>query len=583
MDVCYKILTNQDFGINPIYIRHVLYNLLTRDINLVNNAIFEAFNKVTSEYNKMIQQKLSNMLHKYSIEEFNEMFLRYYSNSAKVINTLQMFEQVIANKENNYSYIGIMRKYLFYNNVINHKYNYNNVALYLYEILNQLISNSVDINSVIQLIKIQTLFTNFSYTAKQDRAKLFNIDIDQKFFIGMHNNQNLINDFVNYIDQNIRKKDNIDELKKTLKIVNQFQDKSTFYLYYKKSLMNRLLTLHKDEHDLEIENELLNVFTINNNQDVNSNNILCKMKYQIEDIKTSWSTEKIFHNKIPKMNSNRFKDYDVKLYNSKICTVNTFRSYAWDMNHYTNYIPNIDIDVYCEAYRKLYNVSYEDRKVNFNFDDSIGVIKLKFGNKHYLFEIVLSQMFVLLEIIKQKQITAKALGELLQIPENKLTVILNSLLIAKIIGREKGDVSDKNIRFIINKDCNFPDDNVSLVQFYKNLLTQKEKTKVQNNDSLLFSKIIQVLKKTGDATINQIYAELHNNKVDASLLSIKKVLDKSISSNFIMKDNLLYKYINTAVDSSDSETESDTEDETDKIVDEIMTTINTATEEAIVT
>ncbi|CAH6421498.1 Cullin family protein [uncultured virus] len=560
---CNKILTNNISDVNAIAFNNLLFLLLNRYPQETNDLIFEIFDEETIKFSDILKKNLSE--NKFNIEFFINKYKNFYSCTQKLIYNLAYFESKIQRDQNckQFSQLNLIRSYLFYKNVINHKYDYNMQNTYLYEIFSKIISfENTNMETILKLFNMKQYYYRLSHIPKQNKEQLFNFDQDRKFLVNLGSNQDFVKNLVIYINTKIieitKSKETLSEnsqLVNLIKFVSNFDEKNLFFMYYVKCLENRLLN---HGTDIELEKSLIKYF-----KTPQDNKIIQNMMYKIEDIYYTNKYKEHFVKLTVQISSEKYKNLDLTKLNREIMNMKILRFYAWEDSKYTDIthydVPN-ELSPYIDIFNKYFVSAYPNREIKWNFDLGTAIIKIKF-NKIYQFKVTTSQLFLILQLKNKQKKTALQLSENMGIPLSKLGPVINSLLTAQLI--ERNDESDNDPKMTINLNENFEysDENISLVNLMpKQIITTNDDKEINEKfamgrENILQARIVKVMKINQQLDFNSLLNLARKEMpfdFDDSMFA--KSLELCIKQLYIKKmDQNQFKYIENIEDSNEDE------------------------------
>lgn len=466
---CLATLFGDDFNI--LEFNNLVFHLTNANTILVAKLIVEVFDEATENIYKQIQKDMVDS--KFTLESFTQYYNTYLQNSLVLSKYLSYFDtKVIMNNSNKYSYIGMVRKYMFYRNVINTTYTYQNTDKYMYEILRNNIeqldmTQEYSITIVKNLFKMYSFYNRMSYIVKGNANELFNSKIDHLFQSSLGNNHVFVKPISYHIHNRITQiKSSDDQLFTNISnliklITNNFEDRDIFNMYYEKLLEIRLLS---DSCNLNVELALINNFSR-----PKDNNFIQNMLNKLEDIQTMETDDKMLHTKVElQLTEPKYKNkLDVSKINLKILKTKVFRNHAWSYSRVDDnneMIVPFDVAPYIDIYNQYYKIKYPYRKLEWNFDQGVGIIKIKLGEKYYNLQVNTPQMFVLLQFNEKQKLTAIELASNIGLPMSKFGKVLNSLIKSKILNRDKEKKpNDPTMEIFLNQEFNYDKENISLV------------------------------------------------------------------------------------------------------------------------
>jgi hypothetical protein len=555
--LCINILEGNVININYLYVENLLLNLVNNNYKEISNILIDVFNYTTNNLSLYIQNKLdenSLMLHEY-IDKYD----KYYKNTIQLKNIFKYYEDCIYHNNNSSSsttssYILKIRNISLYLNTYNKKYNYKGKQIYIHEYFSNDLNKFLDDNNIHYLIKYYKMsnfykyYFNYYNLSNDTINKYFNNNINikikncqekiiQKVLIHINNK------IINLQEKNTKKeiKDSLNTIQDMLKMSIVIFDKGIFLILYQKYLIDRLVT-HKIMPEVELE--IIKMF-LNHKKDYE---YYIRFMYQISDAIMNKQHNNIFKNIQVNIITDEFKNFNIHKLKREECKFFIMRKDVWNynINDLTSYNLPKELDIYITIFKKYYQDRYENKKIIFQNDNSNGVLKMKlYDNKEYLIEMNFLQMSTIINICKFKNISASELSNKLNIKLNYLEHILNSLLYYKLIKRDEGLEDNPNLNFMINWDCKFTMDKISIIKTYNDFKDNKiDKTVKENkiNINVLRAKIIGLLKLknyTFDKLLLKLKTELQDD-ITAEIL--EKELQLSIKNKRIIKDNDLYMY-----------------------------------------
>ena len=469
--------------------------------------LIEVFDEVTTVIKSRINDSITNKT--FTLQSFVDTYNSYLKNSLVLSKYLSYFDlKVLIGNNNKYSYIGLIRKYMFYRNVINTQYS--NEQLYMYEILRKQVetadmSQENTINIIKQLFKMYSFYNRMSHTPKKNKEQLFNDKIDKLFLASLGSNQEFVKTIAYYLHNGIKNlkttdKSGLENISNLINLIStNFNERDMFNMYYEKLLEMRLLN---NEYNSEIEFGLINNFSR-----PKDNKIIQNMIHKIEDIQKSVADDVVLHTKIditvtPDSDKKYKNKVDISKINLKILTAKVFRNYSWSYsrtNDNDNMTVPFDVAPYIDVYNQYYKMKYPYRELDWNFNYGTGVTKIKLGGKHYFLQLNTPQMFLLLQFNHQEKITAVELASNMDIPMSKLGRILNPFLKTKILAREKTKESnDPTMCIFLNQNFSYESDKISMVGLMNQ--TKVNDTEIQDRfaigqNNILQASVVRQLKK----------------------------------------------------------------------------------------
>lgn len=561
-NVCKKILYGNCKSNNK-HIHRLVYDLVTSGYQV---DLFNIISQIYIEVSNEIREQLSNkiLLNEFTIKDLIETYDKYILRTKNLQHIIWYFDKHVRyiDKDNiSCSYIDMISLYVFYYSIINNKYDFKDDKLYLYDIINIILSDvDTDFKDVIKLNDIYNGTNNLKKQLGDNSATLFNIEIDKNFLSVLGDNKQFIKNITMFIDKNIKlyieesakdvKKILLSNLLDIMVICKNLKNKDIFYTYYKYLLRIRLL---RNNTDIEIETQLINYIS-----NESANNELVTLKYMVNDVKESTDIANIYKGNEYSINTKveKYKNINMNV-DKDILNINILRKNVWDNVDITNYDYNIPHSLlpYIGLYKLIYNIKYSTRELNFDLNNSTGVCEIELSGKKYMFQLTLSQLLVLLKFNEKDHWSGKELKEQLNLPYPYLTTILNSLLKADVLHRDHGSSNDLNLKFSINESFSYDKGNkLSLVKFI-------EKNKSPISQIELYKLIMDKIKYKS-LSLTSISKELSDETgktINTTL--VNTILKKLIHDNYIIKNEDKYEF--KPKDSSNSDYESSIEDDED--------------------
>ncbi|ARF09783.1 cullin family protein [Indivirus ILV1] len=544
---CLMIL-KENGNFNLLEFNNLVFHLTNKNIVKVSGLIVEIFDDITND----IKNQINDNINTFTLQKFVDIYNIYFKNSLNLSKHLYYFDsKVLMNGTNKYSFVGLIRKYMFYKNVINTEYG--TEKLYMYEILRKKIetidmvcNNAIDI--IKQLFKMYSFYTKLSSTSKKNKDHMFNDKVDKLFLASLGSNQEFVKTIVYYLHNNIKElksteKSGIESISNLINLItNNFNEREMFNMYYEKLLEIRLLN---NEYNPDIEFNLISNF--NRPKD---NKIIQNMIHKIEDIQKSLADEVVLHTKIditvtPDSDKKYKGKIDISKINLKILTPRVFRNYAWSYSRTDDnehMIVPFDAAPYIDVYNQYYKIKYPYRDLDWNFNYGTAVTKIKLGGRYYFLQLNTPQMFLLLQFNYQEKITAIELASNLGIPMSKLGKILNTFLKTKILSREQSKQSnDPSMNIFLNHNFTYNCDKISLVSLMNQ--TKVNDSEIHDRfaigrDNLLQASIVRNLKKNKIISSKDLLAIIQNDLPFAITEQQYNVcLNTCFSEGYASKDN----------------------------------------------
>jgi hypothetical protein len=606
---CVDILKGNWQQVNVLLIDNVVSSLLSESVDNFNNMLIDIFNSHTNDIQLWLQSSLTDG--SFDPVDFVEKYNKYGKNSMTLRKILWIYDKNVSqadDKGKSYSFLNLIKNYLFYTNVINKKYQYQDSALYLYDILSEYIDfdgqNQIT-DIIVPMFNMFQFYNKLSHIPK-NREQLFNLELENKFFVNMGTNQEFIKNFVTYIHDSIKRlsvrpdvdnvsnspdplnksgntsMDTVDpnqkeilQLMDVVKMAHAFKEKELLLIHYDSLLANRLLN---SQSDLKLEGDLLKLFNIKD--DVR---VICKMKYKIEDMLESRLNEKYFSRVQINTKSEKYAGLDIKSLRREMCKFDVLRFYAWELSESDQYNVPINIAPYVDIYRGYYEHANPDRKLTFNFDNSISVVKMEFGANVYHVQMALPQLFVITHLLNLKKVSIEKLFELVGGSLEKVLFILNGLERAKLVTK-----NDDTKEYSLNPYFQPPagKTKIAIASLMKikpaannNLPLDPNLAKLKDvpfvldpvtidvRQKIVMANIINILKKSNKQfTSAELSQEILKNKIpfDIGGTMFKDSLQRAVVEKYVASKNDIYSYFELDKDKnkkvSDSSDSSDSDD-----------------------
>jgi hypothetical protein len=557
--ICMSILEGNT-NVNITKLRLCLIKLLLNDPNQVNNYLVNIYQNITRNIYEQINEAVINKT--MTVTLFVDKYQLLYNTTKSLRKLLSDFDKnIIIEKDKKYSHIDLIRSYAIYRNIIVQKYN----DKYLYEILCDIIKVTKNTQDIVHVYKIYKYYEKLSHTVNEE-FKLFDYSINQKFNISTDDENNElttnlfseINNFILESSKQFENNNNLDEIKKkcykiqdTVNMLEKITDKHKLFMEYYINLSNRLLS---GKSNCYVEKNVLRFLPYKIDPELYQ-----KMRFQINDIIDSQRIEKMAKQVIIKDTGK----YDLSKFKKENCTFKVIRQYAWNTENNDQSIPSIEVFPYLDFFKKCYQKCYPEREITYDNTRSTGIITLSINEKEYLLHMTFSQIYVLLELNRNKLMSAYQLSTSTGIPLQILAQILNSFMFIKLIIRSNGSPNDPNVTFTINTNWSSPNDKISLVRKV-DIVTNTQ------NDTLLYVSIINYIRNQSlnknNLTKDDIYTKFNTNKQS----DIDSILDKIVSNGHVTYTvDTHYKYI--GLTKIDDESDDDFDESDDDLNDSEIT------------
>jgi hypothetical protein len=476
--LCEKIMTSDD-DFNIVLFNNAVYHMTNQSPELVNELLIKVFDTVTKGIATKIEVAIND--DSFTVQMFINLYKDYYVHASRLAKYLLYFDRrTYFDSQNKYSYIGLVKTFAFYANVINRKYEDGTKKHYLYEIFNKTIETeankqmearkqkdrkieikpgqigNISIEEIIQLFKMYSHYIKLSSTAKTGKNELFNAELNNLFLVTLGSNQEFIRSLTQYIHDSIKNlvgkenkvvEENICEIIGL--ICNHFLERDMFNMYYEKLLEMRL---QNSSFDQNMERKFINKF-----KRPDDNKIIQNMIYKLEDIEEMKSLRKPYLSAKISVKSDKYKGkIDSMNLNVEKVEARLFRHYAWSCTRFDdNSKMNIPFELapYIDIYDKIYEKKYPYREIVWNFSQGVSVINMTFNGKTYTIEVATPQLFALLQFESHSdKISATDLASKLGISLKRLEPILKTLLITGLLAKEENkDNRDPTMLISLNE------------------------------------------------------------------------------------------------------------------------------------
>lgn len=499
-NLCNNLLEEKYECVNQIDFDNTISLILSNDPSIVQKVILSVIDNHTKNFFDCVQKKLN--LKEYSNEWFITEYNKYVKRASVFKKTFRSMNDYVK-LENNKNMLNILLNYLFYYNVINKKYDVStegqNRKLYIYEIMTKF-NDIANIEEFFTLYKFYNYFLGFSFSLKEIRNLYFNTDLDNIFFNSPHSKSNQFHSFViAKIDSDIKNllniTDDTTEIEKAAKKIQdhikmclKFSDKTHFIVTYASSFYKRL---QEKTTDFLIEKELLTSFKPKDELE-----LYIKMMFCIEDMMISeFITQSLKNMKDITFSSDKWKTFDKSKVNNDMCDYTLIRNYAWEGSKYgkTNKYGQInlplELDYFFTILKALlcdpnssFSNDFVNRTIYLDDDNSNVTLDATFHNITYSLNMTLLQATVFIAINEHDGITAQSLEGVVGTSLKNLSIILNSLIKAKLIVREKVEKNNTNMSFNINENFVSTETRICLVTILEDLKNPQVK-QIQTNQS----------------------------------------------------------------------------------------------------
>jgi hypothetical protein len=552
-NMCINILTTGS-EFNKISMHNLLFHLTNTNPKLINETIIEIYNYTTNGIHGKIQELVNN--HTFTIFKFMELYNEFHWNSVKLSKYLAYFDNSIV-RDSSHSYLGLIKNYTFYKNVIDTKYIDNN-EYHLYEIFSKLIeSEDISIADIIKLFKMYSFYIRLRYAAKSNKEQLFNQEADKLFLATLGGNNEFIKKIVTYIHEHIKNSsDDIAIINNISELINLISthvyEKDMFNLYYEKYFEMRATSQNFNE---TIERKLISKF-----KKPTDNKIIQNMLYKLEDIQTCKKDKENYSKLKITIKSDKYKDkISVDRLKMTIFTPTIFRFYAWSHTQNTDhdeYTVPFELSPYIDIHTAYYKAAHPYKNLAWDFGLGTGIIKINLGGKIYQLQLTTPQLFLLLQFNHRSEIPATELASLMGISMTKLAPILNSLLISHILKREDNKpANDPSMLIYLNKNFKYDSEKISLINLMNSKQQQKQMDKEVNDkfcigrEQVLQAKIVKEMKINKHMTHTDLFNISKSLPFQIDESKFNSIIELCIKDGYMKKNqDKSYDYIEDSTD-----------------------------------
>ena len=522
-DTVVAVLTDQTESISILMIDNAIRQYSFNDFDIL--TLLEMIYQFISTSAKKIADKIQNNLNKkkFTIESFIEIRKKYFKNVSKLGYIMNSFVDVVSIK--NAHIFKIISDYVFYEQIINKVYHYDNLDLQLFAMLMEVMDkkNRIHILTVFNTINNYNGFS-YSINDKSKRNEIFNASIDtdtNKTFL----NPTMTEEFVDNIDTKIRKlcscngtfqndsnndahNDNgsddisiiihqndsqdttqsyryeqlINEITNDIHMCMRIADPVVFMMKYYQALQKRLLCtdIYVLELALEVETTLGQL--LNSKE---SPELYMKIMSVINDMRAFDVVNSEFRNVSVKFESDKYPKEFQDSYDCNITGFTVLRKNIWteikdklldDVDRINeplmikNYL-NLFSDFYNKYFKNVLSKDhpngYACRKLKYNYTNSVVEYAFELGDRKYVIKSTIVQGCILENINGCDRISAEDLSIKMNMKLKDMTNELNTLLMAKLILRDvSGDASNIKLDLYMNPDFVSDSPSINLIALW---------------------------------------------------------------------------------------------------------------------
>lgn len=405
-DLCVKILNNEYSDVS---------------INVFNNAVYSAF-RDNSVYDKLYSVlknyvvQFRNTLCKQIIEnKFRlEDFFTMYSSTLKSVMLLRAnmwcMEDSTETKVKNSRINSLMLfRYLFYTEVVSHTYTRDRD---LYSVINDELNNKY--HNVQDILPVFDFY--ISYTKV---CKLHNIHQSTDFMKSIGTNSVFIKNLVEYIHDIIKTKSckKYKQIEMVIRIVEYFDDKNEFYTMYYKYLRDRLMYY---KTDTKVEYKFVYMLKQSDN--------LVKMYSLLKDMTESNSNLTEYRKLRIIVNSEKYKNIKFDRDSTDIKIIRTDENIK-----FSKAVLPSELSVYTDIYENYYKQKHSNRRIIWNYMESVSVVKITINHTTYYVQMNMVQLMIVNQLNTHQNISVTQLCDNLNIKPVDTIPVLNGMLSSGLI------------------------------------------------------------------------------------------------------------------------------------------------------
>ena len=588
-DLCLSIMRGKCKYINKLIIEEYTRKIISNNHIDMLNVLVDVFNTVTKEFSDWTQNMAD--IKELKLRSFLEYYQKIYNNTRTLRDALWYCDNhliVKGDKPKFNSGISLIKDVSIFINVINTDYKFNDKRQKIYEFVgNHVNNNSANIDDVLSFYKIYQYHNRLVRRSTLPKEIKDLMISDNKFTLtnGMSGNQiltqilNNANEIIKQISTE-KSKDKVeqlnDQVRDVLHMGQSIGERAYFMLLYKSMLTDRLL---KNTSDPKIEHELMKMF-MSYKEDPD---MYAKIRFQIFDAISSKYHCKIFNDLEVNAESEKFKNYDMSKLNREHCNFTIARQYAWDIIDQDNFDAPIDVNVYLAIFNAYYSRQYSDYALSIAHNYSTGKLKMKLADmEEYTILMTLPQMYIILLLAKNGEMTARNIGKELGIALNRLSSVFNSLIDCELIIRSQGDPKNPDVPFSINWNKSYPSKKMSIIESLKKIQQAKENMKTNNDivkntqtenisPILIRAKMFSILMTHKKLMLDELKTKLIEELKDITEEIFQRELKFCLTNNSIVKegDKFMCKdKKNDIIDDSDDDKIDEIKNTVDKIIKE---------------
>lgn len=459
---CTKIISGNN-NINVINCQNVIFTMANYHPKKMDEILRATFNELSSKINNQVDELYREDI--LSPQDFIDMYHDYEEKYKRLSNFLFSFDNLFYNEKHRYSQSKFIKNSAMYFNVICKCHNKDGQMSYIYQILNKLLDNEMDIKEVNELYHIFNFFEKNKSTVYPDVKDI----PDNVFLDGVSKSlNNLIYTLIveySHIDDDVMKKDIDNDLNKLLSNINRNYSNHELFCYYYEFYFEK--RLYSKYFSLELELKLINNMTHKD---------FCSLKesvmVKINDCNENQIFHIVIHKKpfvVAKISSKEFENFinPGDIVDLTVITPFIYRNITLDYK-IDNKFGNVNIPLSVKLYLHIYERRYQNWNINrhlcWNHQKGHSIIEMRLNNKDYQFKMSFPQLYLIYQFNKEDRIPAIELSKLLNVHLRDLGDILNIFLTNKILVRDQNSKSnDPKVIIAINDNFQSEEERISLI------------------------------------------------------------------------------------------------------------------------
>ena len=352
---------------------------------LTSKSTSELTSKSTSELTSELTSKSISELTSKSTSETKFTFINefmnekndYYSKLSKMGIVLKLVNDYVSLTNNNSKLFDIIINYTYYKGILERKYIYKDQTQYIFSILIELV-NKNDKNDIFNVFKIINTYKGFSYSLKDKKYRnaIFILELANEKYQKILD-YDTMNEFVNYIDKDIRKLyapnlDNkmklIEDITDNIYMCQRIGDIVTFMTLYHRYLQQRFLDMYIDiNHNMDYNVDKVSIErTIAKllKYDTSTADLYIMIGYVLNDIKGIEFVNNEFRRIEINFNSGKYTEHLQQTFDVKKTNYNILRKSSWNIVSESNIdriIEPENIAIYLDIFQKYYTKFFDEK------------------------------------------------------------------------------------------------------------------------------------------------------------------------------------------------------------------------------